>query len=154
VKKKSQNTGTITNKRARFDYDIKDEFVAGIVLNGAEVKSLRMGHGNLRGGFITLKDNEAWLNNLQITPTNNTAAVLTEENQSRIRKLLLKKRELDNLKAAKDQGLAIVPIKILTKGRYIKVVFATGKGKKMHDKRSKIKERDTNRDINREIKRH
>jgi SsrA-binding protein len=152
MSKKPSQKGTIVNKRARFDYDIKDEYTAGIVLSGAEVKSLRIGHANIKGAFITLKNNEAWLNNMQVTPTNNTASQLPEDLQTRPRKLLLKQKELGQLTQARVQGLTIIPIKVFTNGRYIKVLISTAKGKKTYDKRAKIKERDTTRDINRSIK--
>ncbi|MCU0667391.1 MAG: SsrA-binding protein SmpB, partial [Patescibacteria group bacterium] len=128
------------------------EYTAGIVLSGAEVKSLRIGHANIKGAFITLKNNEAWLNNMQVTPTNNTASQLPEDLQTRPRKLLLKQKELGQLTQARVQGLTIIPIKVFTNGRYIKVLISTAKGKKTYDKRAKIKERDTTRDINRSIK--
>lgn len=154
MKKKHVSVKTIDNKRARFDYDIKDEYVAGIVLTGAETKSLRFSRGSLRGAFVTIKDSEAWLNNMQVMPMNTNHAHLAEDEQTRARKLLLNSREIQELMAAKDQGSAIVPIKLLTKGRFIKIVIATGKGKKNQDKRAKIKERDTNRDIQRDLKKY
>ena len=140
MKKKHAPSNSIVNKRASFDYELKTEYVAGIALSGAEVKSLRMGHAHLRGAFITMKGGEAWLNNMQVTPTNSTASQLPEEKQTRARKLLLKKKQLAELATAKDQSLTIVPTKVLTKGRYIKVVLYTAKGKKHYDKRAKIKE--------------
>jgi SsrA-binding protein len=152
MKKKHTPVKTINNKRARFDYDIKDEYVAGIVLTGAETKSLRFSRASLRGAFVTIKDSEAWLNNMQVMPMNTNHTHLEESEQTRARKLLLKEREIQELMHAKDQGKAIVPIKLLYTGRYIKVVIATGVGKKLHDKRAKIKERDTNRDIHRDLK--
>lgn len=154
MKKKHTPAKSIDNKRARFDYDIKDEYVAGVVLTGAETKSLRFSRGSLRGAFVTIKDTEAWLNNMQVMPMNTNQANLAEDEQTRARKLLLNGREIQELIAAKDQGNAIVPIKLLTKGRFIKVVIATGKGKKNQDKRAKIKERDTNRDVLRELKKY
>ena len=152
--KKKHSNSAISNQRARFDYDIKDEYTAGIILSGAETKSLRMGRGSLRGAFVTIKDGEAWLNNMQIMPTNANRAHLAEQDQTRARKLLLHTKQLHQLASAKEQGLAIVPLKILTKTRYIKVVITTAKGKKKYDKRAKIKERDTNRDIHRSLKIH
>ena len=152
MKKKSTNTNAISNQRAYYDYTVKDEFIAGIVLTGAETKSLRMARGSLRGAFITMKNGEAWLNNMQIMPMNTNQAHLSESDQTRARKLLLKQKELAELTKAKEQGSAIVPLKMRLGGRYIKIVIATAKGKKAYDKRAKIKERDTNRDIHRDIK--
>lgn len=151
--KKAAQAKTISNARARFDYELKDTFMAGLVLSGAETKSLRMGRGHLKGAFVNIKDGELWLNNATITPLITNANHLLPESQTRARKLLVKKRELAQLQAAKDQGLTIVPTKILTRGRYIKIEIATAKGKKKYDKREVIKQRDTNRDIMREIKR-
>ncbi len=152
MKKKHASPHAISNQRAHYDYSIKDEFIAGIVLTGAETKSLRMARGSLRGAFITMKNGEAWLNNMQIMPMNTNQAHLSESDQTRARKLLLKQKELAELTKAKEQGSAIVPLKMRLGGRYIKIVIATAKGKKSYDKRAKIKERDTNRDIHRDIK--
>ena len=152
-KKAIQNT-SISNSRARFDYDLKKEFIAGIALTGAEVKSLRQGRAQMKGAFVTMQNGEAWLNNVQINPDNSNALHLPEEKQSRARKLLLKKRELEELSKAKDQSLTIVPIKILTKSRYIKVIISTAKGKKKTDKRQTIKTRETNINIRRHLKRN
>lgn len=151
--KKAAPIKNITNARARFDYELKDTFLAGLVLTGAETKSLRMGRGHLKGAFVTMKDGELWLNNATINPSITNAAHLPPETQTRARKLLVKKRELSQLQAAKDQGLTIVPTKMLTRGRYIKIEIATAKGKKKQDKRQTIKARDTGRDVARELKR-
>lgn len=152
MKKKSASTGVIANRRARFDYDLKDSFLAGIVLSGAETRSLRSQHGSLQGAFVQIKDGEAYLMNSQIMPVKTNAAVLTSEMQVRNRKLLLKKRELDQLQEAKQQGNTIVPIKFLTKGRFIKLEIAVGRGKRKYDKRESIKRRDTERDVKRSLK--
>jgi SsrA-binding protein len=150
--KQTNKPKSITNSRARFDYDLKDTFLAGLVLTGAETKSLRMGRGHLKGAFVTIKDDELWLNNATIQPSITNATHLTEDMQTRHRKLLVKKRELMQLQAAKDQGLTIVPTKLFTKGRYIKIEIATAKGKKKYDKRQTIKARDTGRDVARDLK--
>jgi SsrA-binding protein len=150
---KQKQSTTITNPRARFDYELKDEYIAGIALTGAEVSSIRQGRAQMRGAFVTIKDREAWLNNVQINPTNNNRANLPEEAQSRARKLLLKKKELAELVKAKEQGNTIVPLKILPKGRYIKAVVAIARGKKKADKRATIKTRETNIEIHRHLKR-
>ena len=152
MKKNKTKPSNINNQRARFDYDIKDEFVAGIVLNGAEVKSLRHNRASLQGAFVTLKDGEAWLNNMQIMPDTTTANILTEQTQTRARKLLLHQKELAKLQLAKDQSLTIVPLKALTAGRYIKIIIATAKGKKNYDKRQSLKRKDEQRAINRAYK--
>lgn len=152
MKKKQQNPGVISNKRARFDYDIKDSYLAGIVLTGPETRSLREHHGSLQGAFVQIKDGEAWLMNSLVTPLKTNAAHLPSEVQIRNRKLLLKKRELAQLIEAKQQGNTIVPLRILTKGRFIKIEIAVGKGKRTYDKRQSIKKRDVERDIQRKVR--
>jgi SsrA-binding protein len=140
MKKKQQLTKRITNRRARFDYELGDSLVAGLQLTGAETKSLRMGHGHLQGAYVTVKDGELWLINATI---NGTRGIPIEEtNQTRARKLLVKQREISNLLAAKQQGKTIVPTDLLTQGKYIKLRIAVGKGRKKYDKRQVLKERD------------
>ncbi len=151
VKKKKSQSGTIDNKRARFDYDVKDVFMAGLVLSGPEVRSIRAAHTSLLGSFIQMKDGEAWLMNSTVTPLKTNAAHLPSELQIRNRKLLLKKRELDALQQAKNQGLTVVPLRILNKGRFIKIEIATAKGKRQYDKRQTIKQRDVERDVQRHM---
>lgn len=150
---KKTNSQNIRNKRASFDYDLKDSFFAGLVLTGAETRSLREHHGSLQGAYIQIKDGEAWLINSLITPLKTNMANLPSETQSRNRKLLLKKREIEKLVEAKNQGNTIVPVKLMTGGRYIKVEIAIGRGKRKYDKRQSIKQRDQTRDAGRELKR-
>lgn len=147
-KKKSQNNAII-NKRARFDYDVSETVIAGIVLSGAETKSLRLGHGIIRGSFVNVKNNELWLNNMQINPLKTNAKDLPEDERTKPRKLLVTKKQLKRLTDAKHQGLSIMPLKLLTKSRYIKVEIGVGKGKKKYDKREAIKKRDLSRSIQR-----
>lgn len=150
--KKQPHTGVISNKRARFDYELKDTFLAGIVLTGAETRSLREHHGSLQGAFVQIKDGEAWLMNALVTPLKTNAANLPTEVQTRNRKLLLKKRELEQLIEAKQQGDTIVPVRLRTKGRFIKLEIAIGRGKKKYDKRQVIKQRDQDRDTARTLR--
>lgn len=149
AKKKQQSQG-ISNRRARFDYDLGDEFVAGLQLTGAETKALRMGHGHLRGAYVTVKDGELWLFNATITGTNNIR--LSIEDQTRSRKLLAKRREIDELIAAKKQGLTIIPLTVLTKGRYIKLRISLARGRKKYDKRANLKAKDEKRQIDQAYK--
>lgn len=146
------NNHAIVNKRARFDFDLKKQILAGIVLSGAETKSLRTGHGHLRGAFCNIKDGELWLYNATINSTNANKNALSESDQTQPRKLLVNKKELHELSMAKEQGLTIVPVKLITKSRYIKIEIATAKGLKKYDKRQKIKKRDTDRDISRTLR--
>lgn len=145
AKKKKTTTGTIQNRRARFDYELGDSLVVGIQLNGRETKALRMGHGHLKGAYVVAKNGELWLLNATITSVPGVS--LEENEQTRSRKLLARKREIAELIAAKDQGRSIIPLEILTKGRYIKLRISDARGKKLHDKRQTIKQRDQERDI-------
>jgi len=147
AKKKQSQTKRISNRRAKFDYNLGDELVVGIALTGAETKSLRRGHGHIRGAYVTVKDGELWLFNATITGDN--ATKIPEDQQTRSRKMLAKRKEIDRLITAKQQGQTIVPLEILTQGRYIKVRISTGRGKKRYDKRQVIKKRDQVRDISR-----
>jgi len=148
--KKPRRTGTITNRRARYDYQLGDTLIVGMQLSGAETKSLRLGHGQLRGAYVTEKDGELWLINAQITGDRGIA--IDESTQTRSRKLLAKRAEINRLIQAKAQGLTIVPLEVLNRGRYIKLKIALGRGKKRYDKRETLKRRQQERDISREVK--
>jgi len=150
AKKKANMPKSIQNRRARFDYELGDSLVVGLELSGAEVKSLRLGHGNLRGAYVTVKDNELYLLNGTINGTSGVA--IAEPEQTRTRRLLAKRREIDALIEAKKQGRTIVPLELLTRGRFIKLRIAVGKGKKQYDKRQVMKKRDESRQINRALK--
>lgn len=149
MKKRRPSSSAIVNKRARFDYDIKDNIVAGIVLSGPETKSLRMGHGIIRGSFVTVKDGELWLNNMQINALKTNVSGLPEKDRTRARKLLVTQKQLAELTDAKNQGLSIIPIKLISNSRYIKVEIGVGRGKKKYDKREIIKKRDQQRSMQR-----
>lgn len=150
AKKKGKAPKTIQNRRARFDYELGDSLVVGLELTGAEVKNLRMGHGSLHGAYVTVKDNELFLLNGMINGTNSIP--IAEQDQTRTRRLLAKRREIDALIDAKKQGRTIVPLELLTRGRYIKIRIAIGKGKKQYDKRQTMKARDELRQMNRAMK--
>lgn len=145
MKKKTPSTKLITNRRARFDYELGDSLVVGIQLTGAETKALRMGHGQLRGAYVNVKDGELWLFNATISGSNGIP--ISETDQTRNRKILAKRREIEHLIELKQQGRTIVPLEILTKGRYIKLRISAGKGKKHYDKRQTLKARDESRAI-------
>ncbi|MEK7561823.1 MAG: SsrA-binding protein SmpB [Patescibacteria group bacterium] len=150
MSKKTQPTGKITNRRARFDYELGDSLIVGIALTGAETKALRMGHGQLRGAYVTDKGGELWLINAQIT--GDSGVLIDESTKTRSRKLLAKRSEIDKLLAAKGQGMTIVPLEVLNRGHYIKLKIALGRGKKRYDKRETLKRRQEERDIRRETK--
>ncbi len=149
-KKKSGNTKQIVNRRARHDYELGDSLVAGLELTGAETKALRTGHGQLRGSYVNVKGGELWLFNATISGTNGVP--IDETTKTRSRKLLAKRREIDKLIEAKQQGRTIVPLEILTGGRYIKVRIAIGKGKKEYDKRQTLRARDETKRMRQAIK--
>ncbi len=149
MKKKKPNLKTIKNKRAAFDYHLEDSLVVGIELNGRETKALRLGHGQLVGSFVNIKNNELFLVNCLIS-TSNTMQI-PESEQTRDRKLLAKRKEIDSLVDAKKQGSSILPTEILTGGRFIKVRIAIGKGKKKYDKRQTLKAKDENKRIRSEV---
>jgi SsrA-binding protein len=143
AKKKPNQPKTITNRRARHDYELGDSIVVGLELTGRETKSLRMGHGHLRGAYVTMKDGELYLINATIAGT--TGIPIADTEQTRSRRLLAKRREINALVEAKQQGKTIVPLEILTNGRYIKLRIAVGRGKKQYDKRQTLKARDDSR---------
>ena len=145
MKNKRPQTKQITNRRARHDYELGDSLIVGVQLSGAETKALRMGHGQLRGAYVAVKDGELLLVNATINGTRGIP--ISESDQTRSRKLLAKKREIDVLTEAKQQGRTIVPLEILTNGRFIKIRIATGRGKKQYDKRQTLKRRDEQRSI-------
>ncbi|MBQ7040904.1 SsrA-binding protein [Candidatus Saccharibacteria bacterium] len=134
-KKKKPNNNVTVNRRARFDYQLEDELTCGMSLSGPEVRSIRDHHVQLKGSFVTVRRGELWLNNL----------TLGSETARNIR-LLATKKQILSLERAKQDGISIVPLKLLAGGRYIKLVIATGKGKKKYDKRKTIKNRDLDRE--------
>lgn len=154
-KKSIKRPSAIVNKRATFDYaiDSGDELVAGISLTGPETRAARDGHIQLKGAFVTVRDKELWLNNasfsLKINEKNKVGARTIDTSP---RKLLAKRKQIDELYARKQTGMTIVPIRLLTQGRYIKIVIALGKGKKNYDKRETLKRRDQERDTQRALK--
>lgn len=152
MKKAAKTQSAIENRRARFDYELRDELVAGIVLSGPEVRAIRDNRAHLKGAFATIKDGELWLNNASLSIRLNKKGESDIAVDTRPRKLLVRKKQLQELAAAKAAGLTIVPVRILTKGRFIKVVLATAKGKKRYDKREAIKRRETQRETARQLK--
>ena len=126
--------------------------MAGLVLTGMEVRAAREGHVQLKGAFVSLRGGELWLNNasfslrLNVRGQTNTRSVDTSA-----RKLLVSKRQLARFTETKKQGMTIVPTKLLTGGKFIKVVIALAKGKKTYDKRETIKRRDQDRETRRQF---
>lgn len=149
-KHQSNQVKSIRNRRAGHDYELGDSLVVGMELTGAETKSLRMGHGTLRGAYVTVKDSELYLLNGSISGA--SGVPISETEQTRTRKLLAKRREIDALIDAKQQGRTIVPLEILTQGRFIKLRLAVGKGRKRYDKRQSLKATDAKREAARAMK--
>ncbi len=142
------------NRQARYLYEILATYEAGLELVGTEVKSLREGRVNLRDGFAQIRDGEAWLLNVHISPYERSSDYYNHEPR-RTRKLLLKRQEINQLIGKlEQQGLTLVPLKLYFKRGWVKVALGLGKGKKLHDKRETIKERDSKREIQRAMKQH
>lgn len=143
----NKHSATIAlNKKARFDYHLEDEYEAGLVLEGWEVKSLRAGKVNLTDAHIIIKQGEALLLGSQIQPLP-TASAHTFPDSHRTRKLLLHKRELARLVGSVErQGYTLIPISLYWKNNRIKLKLALAKGKKEHDKRETVKKRDWERE--------
>jgi SsrA-binding protein len=140
------------NKKARFNYFIEETIEAGIALQGWEVKSLRAGKAQITESYVLLRDGEAWLLGANITPLN-TASTHVTADPSRTRKLLLNRRELDRLQGLVErQGYAIVALEVYWKKGHVKVAIGLAKGKKQHDKRATVKDRDWQRDRERIMK--
>ncbi|MDX1624249.1 MAG: SsrA-binding protein SmpB [Gemmatimonadota bacterium] len=138
------------NRKARHDYEILETVEAGIVLKGAEVKSVREGKVNLRDGFATIEDGEAWLHNVHISPYD--PANRWNVDPTRTRKLLLHKGEIDSLYGkAIEKGRTLVPLDVHFRNGVAKVTLAVARGKKRHDKREAIRRREAEREIEREL---
>lgn len=139
----------ITNRKARYEYQLLHEFDAGLVLLGSEVKSLREGNATLTDSFIYIKDGEVWIKNLIISKYKHNHSLDTH-NENRDKKLLLNKKEIDRIsKSLSDTGVTVVPLLVFCSRNKIKVKIAIARGKKLFDKRETIKERDIKREISR-----
>lgn len=132
------------NRRARYDFEITDTVEAGIMLTGQEVKSCRARHVNLAGAYVSFLGGNAVLKSMKISPYS-YASGLESYDPGQDRKLLLKKKDMQRLQSAlNEKGVALIPLEVRA-GKYIKVLLGLGKGKKRHDKRQKIKEREQER---------
>ena len=154
-KKSLSKPSAVVNRRATFDYaiDRDEELVVGLALTGPETRAARDGHIQLKGSFVTIRNNELWLNNASFSiKVNERNKVGARSIDTSPRKLLAKRKQIDALAARKQAGMSIVPLRLLTKGRFIKIVIALGKGKKTYDKRETLKRRDQERDASRAIK--
>jgi SsrA-binding protein len=140
------------NKRSTYDYQINERLVAGLVLSGDEVKSIKAAHASLKGTFIALQNDEAWLVGAHVSPYDKSS-VAGEYQPTRNRKLLLHRRQIDQLSAEKRGGRSVVPTALLLDRNLIKLEIGIGTGKKRYDKRAAIKARDTAREIARSVAR-
>lgn len=146
---KTNNAPTVENRRARFEYHLEQQVTAGIALEGWEVKGLRAGTASLVEAFVQIHQNEAWLHNCRITPLKN-ACSHHETEPTRRRKLLLTRREIDSLQEASERnGYSLIPTAIIWVSGRAKLQMSVGKGKKLHDKRDTIRERDWTREQSR-----
>ena len=127
------------NRRARKDYEILDTYEAGIVLLGSEVKSLRLGNANLKDAYAAIQDGEVWLHNLHIGPYP-AAGKHHQHDPERIRKLLLKRREIDRVFGRQiEKGFTLVPLRIYFRNGRAKVEIAVARGRKHYDKRDVLR---------------
>jgi SsrA-binding protein len=142
------NNISIRNRQAGFEYELLDKYVAGMVLMGTEIKSIREGKVNLQDGYCYLNNGELFVKGINITPY----AQGTHYNHDalRERKLLLKRSEIKKLEGKVEKGLTLIPTRLFINDRGLaKLEFALAKGKKLHDKRDSIKERDAKRALDR-----
>ncbi len=140
------------NRKAYFDYEILETYEAGIVLWGFEVKSVKLGHTSLKGAYVSIKDNEAYLLNAHISPYQ-PKNMPRDYDPTRSRKLLLKHSQINALIGkSKSQGLTILPTSVYTKKGKIKIEIGIGRGKKKHEKRELIKKRDAEREVREIVK--
>ncbi len=140
-----------TNRRARHEYHILETFECGLVLHGYEVKSIREGRVNIQDAYGTVREDEAFIENMHISPYSHVD--LREIDPLRRRKLLLRRKEIDYLLGkTRERGLTLVPLKLYFKGPHVKLEVGVAKGKKLYDKREDIAERDARRDMERALK--
>ena len=141
------------NRKARYLYELLETYQAGIELQGTEVKSIRAGRVNMQDGYALVRNGEAWLINVHISPYE-TSAYFNHEPR-RTRKLLLHRQEINKLIGLVEQkGLTLVPTKMYFKNGLVKVEIAVGRGKKLHDKRETMKQRDDKRQMERAMKQY
>jgi SsrA-binding protein len=139
------------NKKARFDYEVLKKFEAGLVLKGSEVKSMRAKQIHFKDAYVSIKNGEAFLVKLEISPY--VMANIHNHEPDRMRKLLLNKHEIVQIESQlSERGLTCVPLKVYLKGGKIKAEIALVRGKKYQDKRQDIKKRRENREISRALK--
>lgn len=149
AEKRFSNTVNVRNKQATFNYELVDKFIAGIVLRGTEIKSIREGKVNLTDGYCYFSRGEIFVKGISITPY--AQGTHYNHEAGRERKLLMKRAELNKLEAKlEEKGLALIPVRLfINDSGLAKLEIGLGRGKKTHDKRESIKERDVKRELNR-----
>jgi SsrA-binding protein len=148
---KSQSV-SISNRKARFEYEILEVYTAGLQLQGTEIKSLRSGNANLAEAFCYVKEAEVWVTGMYIAEYS-YGSYLNHE-PKRLRKLLLNKKEIKSIDSAlQDVGITIVPLKLYINAKgWAKIEIALARGKKLHDKRHDLKQKDDQRQMDRALK--
>ena len=151
-KKSNDKSISITNRKAKFEYELLDIYTAGIQLQGTEIKSLREGNANLTESYCYIQNGEAWITGMYISEYDHGSYMNHEP--KRLRKLLLNKKEINKVTIAlQDVGITIVPLKLyITEKGWAKIEIALAKGKKLHDKREDLKQKDDKRQIDRALK--
>ncbi|MCU0368891.1 MAG: SsrA-binding protein SmpB [Cyclobacteriaceae bacterium] len=149
AEKRFSDNINIRNRQASFHYELLDKYVTGIVLKGTEIKSIREGKANLQDGYCYFANGEVFVKGVQITPY--AQGTHYNHEAARERKLLLKKSELKKLESrVEEKGLSLIPIRIFINERGLaKMEIALARGKKLHDKRDSIKEKDLKRELSR-----
>jgi SsrA-binding protein len=148
-KQRFSNSINIRNRQATFEYELLDKYVAGIMLTGTEIKSIREGKVNLQDGHCYVNKGEVFVKGINITPY--AQGTHYNHEATRERKLLLKKSEIQKLEGKiEEKGLTLIPLRMFINDRgFAKIEIAVGRGKKLHDKRESMKERDAKRELNR-----
>jgi SsrA-binding protein len=148
-KQRFANDINIRNRQAGFEYELLEKYIAGIVLTGTEIKSIREGKVNLQDGYGYFNNGELFVKGVNITPY--AQGTHYNHEATRERKLLLKRSELKKLEGrSEEKGLTLVPTRLFINDRgFAKMEIALGRGKKIHDKRDSIKERDAKRELDR-----
>ena len=142
----------IINRKARHDYFIEEEYEAGLVLTGTEIKSIRNGKANIKDSYAIIKNGEAYILNMHISKYDE--GNIFNHDETRTRKLLLNKKEIYKMRDAIEQdGYTLIPLKVYFKGNYAKVAIGIAKGKHNYDKRESLKEKDMKREIEKNLKR-
>lgn len=150
--KKQNGKDLAVNRRASHDYFIEETYEAGMVLTGTEIKSVRAGKANLSDSFATIRNGEAWVHNMHISPFEK-GNIHNPKDPTRARKLLLHKAEIRKLIGkTKQEGYTLVPLKLYIRNGYAKLLIGLAKGKKLYDKREAAAKRDAQREIQRALR--